>query len=516
MSPSSRAGRRSAPRGQRVNRHRARRRPRSLAQTVGLTLLSALIPGLGFMMGGRKKLGAFVMTVTFGLLGLVGVVIATRREEVIQLVVDPSQLLVAAAVLIALALCWIIIIISSHRLIRPVTVSAAGRAVGAAFVGLLCFAIAAPMAVATQSVIAQRDLVRSVFASEGSSKSATRQQVDKKDPWAKIPRLNLLLLGADDGKGREGTRTDTVIVASINTKTGDTALMTFPRNTVKMPFPENSPLHDAYPDGFWKAGTDPMSGDAQEFYLDAMYRNVQAAHDGILGPSDNQGADILKLSVGEATGLKMHYYVQINLKGFEKMVDALGGITVNVNYPIPVGGDDRGTIGDRSDDKPPIRYIEPGPKRHLKGYDALWFARGRYGVAAADNARQIRQRCTINAIVAAADPATVATSYQEIATAGKNILRTDIPQELLPALLQLGLKVKSGKVTNVNLTKALKYGHPDFDAVRTTIDKQLNPKPVVKPTSPASPSSKTSATKKPTPKATGEVKDECLFDPSGQ
>jgi LCP family protein required for cell wall assembly len=515
MSRTSPAGHRSAPRGRRIRSHKAERQ-RTLGQTVGLTLLSALIPGLGLLMGGRRRLGAAVMSVTFGLLGLAVVIVATRRDEVFQLVVDPTQLLVAAGVLIVLGLCWVAIVISSHRLIRPGSVSTAGRALGAAFVGLLCFAIAAPMAVATQNVIAQRGLVRSVFASEGNSKSATRQKVDKDDPWAKTPRLNVLLLGADDGQGRQGIRTDTVILASINTKTGATALMTFPRNTVKMPFPEDSPLHEAYPDGFWKAGTDPMSGDAATYYLDAMYRNVQEAHDGILGPSDNQGADILKTSVGEATGLKVHYYVQINLRGFEKMVDALGGITVNVNYPVPVGGDDHGTIGDKSDDTLPIRYITPGRDRHLMGTDALWFARGRYGVPTADHARQVRQRCTINAIVGAADPATVLTSYQQIASAGKNILRTDIPQELLPALLELGLKVKGAKVTNINLTQHLKYGHPDFDGVRETIAKTFAKKPTAKPTSSSSSSTHATPPRKSSVTTSSEVKDECRYEPTGE
>src|SRR6185295_1847380 len=51
------------------------------------------------------------------------------------------------------------------------------------------------------------------------------------------PRLNILLLGGDAGPGRVGTRTDTVILASINTKTGDTALISLPRNLTHMPFP---------------------------------------------------------------------------------------------------------------------------------------------------------------------------------------------------------------------------------------------------------------------------------------
>ena len=50
--------------------------------------------------------------------------------------------------------------------------------------------------------------------------------------------------------GREGVRTDTVIVASIDTHTGDTTLFSLPRNLENLPFPPGSPLAAAYPNGF--------------------------------------------------------------------------------------------------------------------------------------------------------------------------------------------------------------------------------------------------------------------------
>ena len=121
-----------------------------------------------------------------------------------------------------------------------------------------------------------------MFKSEKDTKSATRpsawatdqaseapDEPQPCDPWAKKPRLNLLLLGGDAGKGRTGTRTDTVIVASIDTKTGNTTLVSLPRNTGRMPFPADSPLHKYYPNGF----TDG-DGNNAEYFLNAMYDNV--------------------------------------------------------------------------------------------------------------------------------------------------------------------------------------------------------------------------------------------------
>ena len=516
MSRSTRAtGRRSAPKAGR-SRHKAHR-ARSASKAIGLTLISALIPGSGFVMGGRKKLGAFIITLSVGLLLIAAYIGLTNRNSIVALAVDPSRLLIATGVVVVLGFCWICVVVSSHKLLRPVSVSATGRLAGSLVVGLICFAIAVPTTVAAQTVMAQRDLIGSVFASQGNSKSATRPKVNKGDPWANTPRLNILLLGADDGAGRMGTRTDTVMVASIDTKTGDTKLISLSRNFMRMPFPADSPLHKYYPTGFW----DPTLGNVEqpEFYLDAMYRNVPAAHPGVLGASDNEGADVLKVSVGEAMGLKLDYYMQVNLAGFEQMINALGGIVVNINYKVPVGGDYRGPGS--ADDILPSRYLQPGANRHLNGHDGLWYARGRYGLS--DPSRQERQRCAIHAIVNSANPTTLVTKYQEIASASKQLLRTDIPQEILPAFIELGLKVKNAKVANVDLdhTKNFPNGkNPNYEAMRAIVRKAIEPQ-----TNPVASTPSTGVTKKPTPGksstqptppagGTQDLADACAYHPT--
>jgi polyisoprenyl-teichoic acid--peptidoglycan teichoic acid transferase len=491
-----------------MSRHAAYR-ARSLPQSLGLTLLSALCPGSGFLMAGRVRLGAFVMTLTAALLGLGVYIGVARRDQVVALAVDPGDLLLVNGLLVFLGLCWIAILVASHRMLRPRAGSTGGRAFGALFVGLLCFAIAAPMAVGTQNVMAQRDLLSSVFASEGNSKSATRPSIDKKDPWAHKSRLNVLLLGADDGAGREGTRTDTVMVASIDTETGDTKLISLSRNWMRMPFPKDSPLYAKYPDGYWN----PSLGNTEqpEYYLDSMYQNIPARYPGILGPSDNQGADVLKVSAGEALGLDIDYYMQVNLEGFRAIVDALGGITVNVNYRVPIGGS-YGTGPGGGVAAKPHDYIEPGPNQKMMGARALWFARGRYGLS--DPSRQERQRCTIKAIVDAADPGTLVTKYQAIAKAGKQLLRTDIPQELLPALVELGLKVKNATVSNVDLQKDKNFPsgrNPNYPAIRKLVATAISGKA---PAAPVTPSSR--PTTKATPGTQQNLEDACAYHPSQQ
>ncbi|GAA1585702.1 MULTISPECIES: LCP family protein [Kribbella] len=489
------------------------KRPRSMPKLLGFTLLGALLPGLGLIVGGRRKLGAFVLTVFFALAGVAAYVALTRRDEVIAAAVVPSRLLITSVLIGALAFLWIVVVVGSHRSLRPATGGTGGRVAGALFVGVLCFAIAAPAAIGVQTVLAQRTLVQDVFQSQGESKSATRPTtVNVKDPWEDRPRLNLLLLGGDDAPSREGVRTDTVIVASIDTKTGNTSLISMPRNLTFMPFPADSPLHKFYPDGFGKEG---LSLDGRlEWMLTAMYQNIPDAHPGILGPSDNEGADVVKQSVGEATGLKIDYYLQVNLTSFPEIVDALGGITVNVNERVAMGGVSSAGI-------PPKEWIEPGPRQHLDGRHALWFARGRYG--ADDDQRQVRQRCVIKAMVDAADPQTLVTKYKAIAKAGRHLLRTDIPQELLPAMVQLALKVKSATVANVTLDSEklrLKYLHPDYQALRATVQAAISTDPApattpVTPTSPKATRKPTTTTTTPPPGPTQNLADACAYNPSG-
>ena len=158
----------------------------------------------------------------------------------------------------------------------------------------------------------------------------------------------------------------------------------------------------------------------------------------------------------------------VNLEGFKTVVDALGGITVNINEPVAINGNTDAGI-------PPTGYLQPGPDQTLGGFDALWFARGRYG--SDDYARMDRQRCAVDALIEAADPMTVLNKYVDLAAAGKEILSTDVPRDLASALVQLLLKVKDAQVRSVVFKPSDKFfsGDPDYVYVQDTVQKALYP-----------------------------------------
>ncbi|HEY3559975.1 MAG TPA: LCP family protein [Kribbella sp.] len=490
------------------------RRPTGIG-ALAIAVLGALLPGTAYLAARRTRLGAVVTAISLCLYAVAAYVGLRKRDAVISWAVNPTLLLWMIGGLTAVAIAWVLVLVSSYKMLRPLTVGPASRMLGSLVVGVLCFAMAVSTATGAQALLAQRELVDKVFAG-GDSKSVTRPTITpKKDVWDQLPRLNVLLLGADDGEGRQGTRTDTVMVASIDTHTGNTSLISLTRNFMRMPFPADSPLHKIYPTGFWDPSV-PPDKEQSEFYLDAMYRNIPKYHHGVIGPSDNEGADVLKLSVGEALGLQIHYYIQIDLQGFAKLVEALGGITVNINYPVPVGGNDDKKI-------PPSRYLAPGPDRKLNGTDALWFARGRYGLATADLARQARQRCTVQALVKAATPQTVITNYQEIVKAGEQLIRTDIPQKLLSQFVALGQRVKTAKISNVDLDKKKNFPNgrnPNYAAMRQIVAQAINPArstPAPRRTATTAPPSTLSKPRStPTAKATtetGDLTSDCAYNP---
>lgn len=444
--PRTRGRRRSAPPASTPGA----RRPRGFAAVLAWTVANTVVPGTAFLVAGRRRIGAAVLAVFLLLVGGAAWLATEGRRAALRAAVDTAQLRWVLAGVVVVAVLWVAVVVLGYRALLPRPAPRGRQAAGALLVVALVAAVGYPAFLVGQFAVAQTGLIDEVFAEDRQSATV----VDEPDPFGDQDRVNVLLLGGDGGEGREGVRTDTVIVASLDTETGDTVLFSLPRNLEDLPFPEDSPLHDVYPDGF-------DAGSESESLLNAVYRNGPAEYPDILGPTDDPGADFLKLGVGEALGLTIDYYVLVNLDGFARLVDALGGITVNVNYYVPINGDP-GT-GELPDD-----YIEPGPDQHMDGQRALAFARGRFGLT--DYDRMARQRCTIDAIIDEADPLTLLQDYQELAAATSDIVSTDIPRSALQDFVELGDRVKDGEVTSVVFDNTvIDPAYPDYDAMRLIV-----------------------------------------------
>ncbi|SFP95042.1 transcriptional attenuator, LytR family [Geodermatophilus dictyosporus] len=484
-------------------RRRERPERRSLAAVLGLTVANAVVPGTAFLASGRRRLGAAVLVV-FLLLLAGGVWLATAGQRTAaRLAVDSTRLTWVLVALVVLALAWAVVVVAGYRALLPRRSSRPRLAVGALLVAALVAGIAYPAFLVGEAAVAQQGLLDGVFADDRESATVD----DAVDPFGAKERVNVLLLGGDGGEGREGVRTDTVIVASLDTDTGATTLFSLPRNLEDLPFPADSPLAELYPDGF-------DAGSESESLLNAVYRNGPAAHPDVLGPTDDPGADFLKLGVGEALGLHLDYFVLVNLDGFSRLVDALGGITVNVNYYVPVNGNP-GT------GELPDSYIAPGPDQRMDGGTALAFARGRFGLT--DYDRMDRQRCTISAIIEEADPITLLEQYQELAATTQDIVSTDIPRAALDDFVDLAFLVKDAEIRSVVFDDSvIDPAYPDYDRMRQIVQESITPAAPASSAPPAAPGDQAAGseggasgqTPEPPPAAPAtDVGDACAYDP---
>ena len=240
---------------------------------------------------------------------------------------------------------------------------------------------------------------------------------------------------------------------------------------------------------------DGVSGENPEYMANAIWKNVPLRHPDLFTDTDQPGADALKLAVGEALGLQIDFYVMLRINGLVSLIDAMGGIVLNVNERIPLAG---------SKDRPDLTkgYIEIGADQRLSGYQAMWYARARYTSANGDNSRMGRQTCVVKAIIEQADPATMLTKYEAIAKASQDIVTTDLPQELLPAMVTLAMRVRDGNTRRYLFATnkdGFKPWDPDFDAMRAKVEASLQ-ETSDQPSTPATskPAATSSATGSPT------------------
>ena len=471
---------------------------RHLRSAFLLTLASAILPGSGLM--GSPKITHKVVGALTSIAAIVaGVMVFLRYRanppRFIAQFTDPSVLRTTMMIMIGLGLIWAILIAATNIATRPAGLSIGKRALSAALVGVLSFAVAAPSALAARY---SRDTTLAIekVAPTGVEevKSTTRPTLHDHDPWAEVPRLNILILGADGNAARadivaaDSIRTDTIMVASIDTATGDMTLIQVPRNVQYTPFPAGSEMRELFPTGF------RGEGGALNWMVNGIWAYVDLQQPDLFRGSTYRGAEALKQGVQGITGLKMDYFVMLNMDGVQELINAMGGVTVNINDNYPIG-DDRNPPWS----EPSGGWLEKGPNQRLNGYEAMWFARSRSRHS--DYDRMARQSCLIDAVVDQANPRNLLQRFEAVAAASSDMIVTDIPQRDFPEMIELAFRVKDGNVNRLGFApgqNGYSYEDPDFLMMRRAVRDAINPPsatptptPTVTATSSASPTETT-------------------------
>lgn len=424
---------------------------RQARRSAVLTLASTVVPGAGLFGTRRRLLGAALLGAFVVALALLAGYVLQHHGPVsaaLALTASSRALLVVALGTAVAALLWAAGIVVTHLVSRP---RHGPHRLLAATTAVLVVLVLLPFAQVVRCAWITRDTIGGVFGGSlvqaGPSGSPTTEPAA--DPWADKDRVNVFLLGSDAGPDRTGVRTDSMIVASINTHTGDAVLVGIPRNLENAPIPADNPLHTVWPNGY-NCG-DPC-------LINALWTEAEN-HRSLFGDDPNPGLTTIRQVLEEVTGLPIDYTVIADLKGFQQLVDAIGGVRMNVQQDTPIYG-------------PPPAYtvqswITKGVQV-LDGYHALWYARSRH--YSDDYSRMKRQRCVVAGIVQQLDPLTILTRYPQIAAAVKDNVQTDLPQAQLPAWAQLLGRVQGASITSVTLTpQTISVVHPDYAKIKALV-----------------------------------------------
>lgn len=470
--------------GQLSRRAQQADRPR-LGRAIGLTALGAFLPGAGLTRT-RPRAARVAGWVLLGLALAMVAFIAWRvlslgaTRSALQLASDPNTLRIVSVMAVVGGVVWCASIVLTAVLTRPSGPGRRPSAVLAVLATVLVLAVGAGAFKAAQYAAITRDTISEVFkpsqpTGDPAANGSGAVVVQGNDPWADTPRVNVLLLGSDAGVGRDDTRTDSMIVASIDTKSGRTVLISLPRNLELAPLPEKSPLRALYPSGFF--GRPTCLRGAHECLLNAIWKQADefrkdhpTAYPGVQVPGRYEVRNV----ISEVTGLRIDNTVVIDLKGFEQLVNAMGGVDVNVKLSgygakLPIGGKINESTGTLSGVN---GYFTPG-QQHLDGYHALWYARTRAGDD--DFYRQDRQRCVVRALVNQVNPTSMLARYPDLARIAKDNIYTDIPGSSLAAFVDLIERVQNAKITSVSLSPetGVQSGNPDYDRIRSMVKKGI-------------------------------------------
>ncbi len=473
---------------------------------VTWTILGSLLPGSGLVAAGRRRAGWLLLTLTLllGALAAVFVLFGDAKGAALNIALDTSNLLQVVIALLVATLVWGLVVLGTHVSLRRFTVMTRVQSVlSTALVTAIIAGGGVVAAKAASLSLLTRDTLNKVAANGTVINKNGKPLRGQPDPWAGTPRVNVLLIGSDAGGGRTGVRTDSVILASIDTKTGDAVLFGIPRNLQRVPFPAGTPMAERYPEGFycqdrnnpclfnalWQYGVEHKDN---AYYRQFKNPGLQATIDGVQG----------------VTGLPVHEYVLLDLKGFVSFINAIGGVDVTVKRRLPIAGREDAygrEVGVKG-------YIEPG-KRHLNGYQAQWFARSRSD--SSDYDRMARQRCLIAAVTQQINPVKVASSFPELAAAIQDNISMSIRTDDLSAWVTLAQRVQKGQVRSLPFVEGtISTVNPDFDRIHTMVERALKPpaKATPKKPTPGASSGTGGSAGSPTPAPAGkavDVKESC-------
>lgn len=296
-----------------------RRRPRHPALAAAL---SFLFPGLGQAYTGQRTM-ALLLAVPMLLLISAAIVAAALFGGQLRNQLLSQTFLAGILALDIAVLGWRLFAIGHAGFARlrypagsvlPAQASVARRGLS---IGLVVILLAATVGMHTYAALLigrLDDTLTRVFG------DGTRRPGSAAGPlnvpeyrWNGTERINFLLLGIDSGPGRTEALTDTILVVSIDPVKKRAVMVSVPRDTGFMPLPDRR----IYADGVYPQKINALATEAG-LNAGAWCPDLPAGTD--------CGLRTLERSVGLYLGIRIQYYARVNLEGFAKLIDSLGGV----------------------------------------------------------------------------------------------------------------------------------------------------------------------------------------------
>lgn len=406
-------------------------------------ILSFLVPGAGQAWAGEAGRGLILAAPIILLAVGAGAVLATQgTARTLGLALQPGVLLVLVAANLAIAALRAFATVDAYRIASRRRPPAGRRAPRWVATGVLAALLTVTVGTHTGiGYVGYRtyDTVTTVFAERSQEPTPTPEptpegpsptprprwtapptpQPTPEPIWSTDGRLDLLLIGADEGPGRFSLRSDALILLSVDVASGKAALFGIPRYLTNVPLPPRSVNAFAcrcFPD-----------------YINALFRYAEDHPEWFQGADGERGLRATEEAIGALVGLHLDGRLVVNLQGFVRLVDALGGITINVPgplydalYPLPDGS---GTI--EISWAPGVQWMD--------GQRALAYARTRHQDSDFD--RMWRQQWVLLALRRQMNPCAVITRLPELLEIAADTLSTSLPVEQLPDLLAVAARV---------------------------------------------------------------------------
>ena len=414
--------------------------------------LSFIFPGFGQAYNGQYLLAALLavpVTATVIVLFLAWIGSGSFLSRLLD-----TRILIALIVLDAALLGWrLVAILQAHGERSRLSFSGWPTWLTAAMVVVTLGMHALPAYYATKAI----DTLGSVSLEGGGSLFDDREGRDivinapsNQPEVAQGERVTVLLVGIDYAPGRDTHLTDTMLVATIDSATGEGAMISVPRDLYGVPLPD---------------------GRAYNAKLNSLM--VTASENPDEYPLGGPGT--LKAVIGDLLGTQIHYFAAIDLDGLRQVIDTVGGIDVSVAR----------TVDDPEFHDPFTNqigfYLEAGD-HHLDGSTALGYVRSRMGVGDSDFTRAERQQQVLTAIAEKLTSGNILVTLPGLLDAIRDNLATDIPSARIPDLAAEGQAADLGALERHVLTppefvtpepfSAAGYIlHPELDAIRELGDR---------------------------------------------